>query len=98
MLGGFSLALGGLLLVFGVLAFFELRSVATTSTTPSPDGMYLTKIIAPELFDPGRAKANPSTLAKIAFNRIYMVGGGAFIFAMLGVLLIGLGQVKSKVE
>lgn len=94
--GALALLLGLLMLVFAVMAYSELNAAATSETPPPVESMRLTKIVAPELFDQDNASAKPATLARIAFGRIYMIGGGSLVLAMAGVLVLVLGKSRKQ--
>ena len=64
--------LGVALLIFAVMAYSELNSLATAAT-PSPEDATLTKIIGP-YFDASSANTKPAELADRVFKRIYFVG------------------------
>lgn len=87
-LGSFAVLIGLAMLIFAAMAYSELHSAATSETPPSVDSLPLVKIVCPELFDPGKAGTKPATLARMAFNRIYMVGGVGIVLAVLGAVTV----------
>lgn len=95
-LGGVIVLLGLSILGFAGMAHLELRAAATSEKPPAADSMPLTKIICPELFDAGNAAVKPADLAKMAFNRVTMLGGGALLLATLGGLMFVISSTISK--
>ena len=87
-LGVCALVLGLAISVFAGMAYLELDSAATSETAPPADSMPFTKIVGPELFDPGNAGAKPAALARTTFNRIYMIGGCGIVLAFVAVLIL----------
>ena len=75
-------------MIFSIMAYLELRGATTGVSSPSPDAMPLTKLVGPELFDPSMAVKRPSELAELAFNRIYMIGGGSMFMLFVGAMLL----------
>lgn len=96
--GSVVVLLGLAALIFAAMACLELHRVATSETAPSPDSLPLTKIVCPELFDPGSAGTKPATLARMAFNRIYLVGGAGVVLTIAGVVMIAARQARGKDE
>ena len=88
LVGTFALVLGVVLVIFAGMAYFELHSAATSEKAPAADSMPLTRVVGPELFDPGKAGMQPAELAAMAFNRIYAIGGGGILLAVLGVVAL----------
>jgi len=95
-LGAVAVLLGLSILGFAVMAHVELHAAATSPEAPVAEEMPLTRIVCPELFDPGNAGVKPAELARMAFNRIYMIGGGGLLAATLGGLLFALSLTLGK--
>ena len=94
---GAGIVLFGLVIsVFAGMAYFELRNAATSDTAPSADSMPLTRIVGPELFDSGNAARKPAALARTTFNRIYTIGGGGIVFAILGLLMLAIPHLRGS--
>lgn len=87
-LGGGVLVLGLVIMLFAGIAYFELHAAAKSPTAPPADSLPLTRIVNPELFDPATAGKDPESLARSAFNRICMIGGGGLVMAILAVLIL----------
>ena len=75
-------------LIFSVMAYLELHDAATSAMSPSPDAMYFTNWVGPEMFDPAMAGTRPAELAAVVFRRIYMVAGGSIILLIIAALLL----------
>lgn len=95
-LGACAVLLGLVLLIFAGMAYWELRDAATSETVPSVDSLPLTKIVGPELFNPGNAGTKPAALARTTFNRIYAIGGGGIVLAIAGVLILAIPQARGS--
>lgn len=92
-LGSFVVLIGLATMIFTAMAYAELQNAATSETAPSIDSMPLTKIVGPELFDPGNRGTKPVTLVRTVCNRIYLVGGVGIVLAVLGVVTVAVPQV-----
>ncbi len=93
--------LGLTLIVFAVMTWRELRRAATSELAPTAASMPLTRFVYPNLFVAGNAgntgnagakPAKPSELAQAALNRIYLIGGGSFALAVVGIAMAVLPQ------
>ena len=84
--GVVALLTGLVVFVFAGAAYLELRAAGTAAELPSADELPLTKIVAPELFDPDHASTRPSDLAALGFKRIWMIGGTAIGVVALGIV------------
>lgn len=94
--GALALMIAVFMLVFSGFTYWELRSLATAATPPSPDAVILGKIVGPELFDPDYASTKPAELAAMVFKRIYLIAGCSFGLGTLGILgLMVAKKVKS---
>lgn len=83
--------------VIACMAWFELRSLSTSTRAPTADDMKLTRLLCPELFAPAEPGARPidgAELASLAFRRIVMIGTGSFVLIIAGLvaLLLPLGS------
>lgn len=56
--------------------------------TPKADEMPLTSIIVPDMFDPEYAEIPSSEFESIALDRIYKIGIGSMVLALLGIVLL----------
>ncbi|MEO1529472.1 MAG: hypothetical protein AAFX06_28960 [Planctomycetota bacterium] len=90
------LLVGAAMSVFAGLAYSELHNAATSETPPTANEMPMTKIVGPELFDPGNAGGRPSDLAQIAFNRIYAIGGGGIVLVILPILFVLMPRSRAE--
>lgn len=86
-LGACALLVGLVTLAFAVMTHREFRRAATSESL-SADSMRLTRIVAPELFDPGFAGGKPSELVSIAINRIYLIGAAALLCVTCGLFML----------
>ena len=86
--------LGVALLIFAVMAYSELNSLATAAT-PSPEDATLTRIIGPEFFDASSANVKPGELADRVFKRIYFVGACSIAMIVLGPILFFTSVLRS---
>lgn len=73
------------------MTWLELRNAATSGLAPTADSMPLTKFVYPEFFNPGNPggkSAKPAEVARAAFNRIYIIGGGSFTLVVSGIVML----------
>jgi hypothetical protein len=85
--------IGLAMIVFAMFAWRELQVAAASPSTPSPASMPLTNFVSPGLFDSGNAgerTVKPAELARVAFNKIYIFGGGSFALIVVGILMVGM--------
>lgn len=94
-LGVFAALLGLVMIVFAVMTWRELWNAATSELAPTAGSMPLTRFVYPGFFDAGNAgtkPAKPAELARAAFNRIYIIGGGSFALVVAGIIMLMLPQ------
>lgn len=95
-LGAGIVLLGLVISALAGMAYFELHNAATTDTAPSADSMPLTRIVGLELFDSGDAATKPAALSGTTFNRIYTIGVGGFVLAILGLLMLSIPRLRGS--